>query len=247
MRVIELSVNGRVVSVEVRRKRVKNLNLRVRKDGSVVLSMPPRTTRLQAREMLERHRGWLAKRLERIERAGAPQPLAERDHVVLWGKRVELFVEDEPGRTRTTCALQPDGTLCVRVPAAAGDAERSCDAERDAMVERAFERFCKREAKRATELLAPAHEKRLGVHASAWSFRRMVSRWGSCSPQTGRIRINTALVAYPARCLDYVIAHELTHLLEPSHGPRFHALLETTFPDEVAARAELRLPPGEQR
>ena len=75
----------------------------------------------------------------------------------------------------------------------------------------------------------------------------MVSRWGSCSPQTGRIRINTALVAYPARCLDYVIAHELTHLLEPSHGPRFHALLETTFPDEAAARAELRLPPGEQR
>lgn len=79
-----------------------------------------------------------------------------------------------------------------------------------------------------------------GAHASGWQLRSMTSRWGSCTPATGRIRINVRLAAYPARCLDYVVAHELTHLLEPSHDARFHALLARAFPDEASARALLR-------
>lgn len=83
-------------------------------------------------------------------------------------------------------------------------------------------------------------EAALGVRAAGWQLRAMSTRWGSCTPRTGRIRINVRLAAYPPSCLDYVVAHELCHLLEPSHNERFHALLARAYPDERAARALLR-------
>lgn len=83
-------------------------------------------------------------------------------------------------------------------------------------------------------------EAALGVRASSWQLRAMSTRWGSCTPATGRIRVNVRLAAYPPTCLDYVVAHELTHLLEPSHNARFHELLARAYPDERAARALLR-------
>ncbi len=88
-------------------------------------------------------------------------------------------------------------------------------------------------------------EATLGVRAAGWQLRAMSTRWGSCTPRTGRIRINVRLAAYPPSCLDYVVAHELTHLLEPSHNERFHALLARAYPDERGARALLRRPARE--
>ena len=74
-------------------------------------------------------------------------------------------------------------------------------------------------------------EARIGVHATRWSVRVMKTRWGSCTPKTGAIRINARLAAYPPECLEFVAAHELVHLLEPSHNARFHALLDEFCPD----------------
>ena len=79
-----------------------------------------------------------------------------------------------------------------------------------------------------------------GLHATGWQLRDMRTRWGSCTPATGRIRVNTRLAAYPPTCLDYVVAHELTHLAEASHNKRFHSLLAAIYPDEARARALLR-------
>ena len=86
-------------------------------------------------------------------------------------------------------------------------------------------------------------EAALGVHASGWQLRDMKTRWGSCTPATAKIRINIRLAAYPATCLDYVVAHELAHLLEPSHNARFHAIVARAYPTESAARRLLRQDP----
>ena len=82
-----------------------------------------------------------------------------------------------------------------------------------------------------------------GLRAAGWQLRNMKSRWGSCTPKTGRIRINIRLAAYDPACLDYVVAHELTHLAEPSHDARFHAFLHAAFPGDREAEALLRRPP----
>lgn len=71
----------------------------------------------------------------------------------------------------------------------------------------------------------------MGVHCIRWTIRDMKSRWGSCSVQRKTIRINLQLAKKPEECLEYVVVHELTHLLEASHNQRFHAYMKTFLPD----------------
>lgn len=69
--------------------------------------------------------------------------------------------------------------------------------------------------------LAAYWEPLMGVHCTGWQLREMKTRWGSCTVQTGKIRLNLSLARKPEACLEYVLVHELCHLLEPSHNARF--------------------------
>ena len=89
-------------------------------------------------------------------------------------------------------------------------------------------------------VLVEAYEPILGVKAGKLAYRNMRSRWGSCQPSTGRICINTRLALYPPECLEYVVVHELCHLLEPGHGPRFKQLLDEVLPNWRHSRDLLR-------
>ena len=80
----------------------------------------------------------------------------------------------------------------------------------------------------------------MGVHVGKLAYRNMTSRWGSCQTKTGRICINVRLAAYPPQCLEYVVVHELCHLLEPGHGPRFWALVDGFLPTWREAKALLK-------
>lgn len=80
----------------------------------------------------------------------------------------------------------------------------------------------------------------MGVTPGKLAYRNMVSRWGSCNVKTGRICINVQLAAHPPECLEYVVVHELCHLLEASHGPRFKVLMDAFLPDWRAREAKLR-------
>lgn len=101
--------------------------------------------------------------------------------------------------------------------------------------------------KRELEAVLPEIVARLeplvGAHASGWQLRYMKTRWGSCTIKTGKIRINVRLAAYPRECLEYVVVHELTHLLEPSHNQRFHTLVARVIPNEREIRKILRTEP----
>jgi hypothetical protein len=88
--------------------------------------------------------------------------------------------------------------------------------------------------------LVEAWEPILGVKAGKLVYRNMTSRWGSCQPATGRICINTRLALYPPECLEYVVVHELCHLIERGHGKKFYALMDAVMPDWQKRRALLR-------
>lgn len=102
-----------------------------------------------------------------------------------------------------------------------------------------------REVTQALPALIKIYEEATGQHATAWRLRDLTSRWGSCTPSTGHISINIRLAAYPPICLEYVVAHELTHFIEPSHNSRFHLHLALVFPEEKKARALLKRNPRE--
>ena len=82
-------------------------------------------------------------------------------------------------------------------------------------------------------------ERRMEVRVSRYFLQRMKTRWGGCNHAAGTIRLNTELVKKPKDLLEYVIVHEMVHLLDPTHGPRFISLLDQHYPTWRESRAEL--------
>lgn len=213
---IILNVDGLEIPVSVVRKRVKNLNLRVRADGTVTLSIPQHLPLARAREFLDRKGGWIAERVRRnIERRPSPDLAGELpDRIPLWGK------------------LVPRDSVQANSGQAASDRDASGQGApgQTTIDQAALDELYRTEVLRALPGIVERMEARIGVHAARWSVRVMKTRWGSCTPKTGAIRINARLAAYPSECLEFVVAHELVHLLEPSHNARFHTLLDEFCP-----------------
>lgn len=108
-----------------------------------------------------------------------------------------------------------------------------------------LDKLYRAEIKRVLPDVIARMEAAVGVSAAGWQLRAMRTRWGSCTPKTRKIRINVRLAAYPPECLEYVVAHELTHILVPNHSPKFHELVQRVFPNEKEIRAVLRKKPDE--
>lgn len=207
--ILTLNVDGLEIPVEVTRKRVKNLNLRVRSDGTVTLSIPLRTPHAYAQAFLDRKAAWIA---ERVRRSAEQEALKTPDgeapgYIPLWG---------------------------APVPREAALGEHI-----------GIDDLYRAEVTRVLPDVAARIEQIIGVHAARWSVRTMKTRWGSCTPKTGAIRINARLAAYPPECLEFVVAHELVHLLEPSHNARFHALLDEFYPENHRVSQLLKRPAAE--
>lgn len=229
---IVLDIDGLEIPVSVVRKRVKNLNLRVRADGTVTLSIPQHLPLSRAQEFLERRGNWIAERVRRhIERRPSPDFTGELpDRIPLWGKLVLLdSVQVNP--CQGAGGRSAPGQASVNQVAPAQAAPGQTAPGQTAIDQAALDELYRTEVLRALPNVVERAEARIGVHATRWSVRVMKTRWGSCTPKTGAIRINARLAAYPPECLEFVVAHELVHLLEPSHNARFHALLDEFCPD----------------
>jgi predicted metal-dependent hydrolase len=97
----------------------------------------------------------------------------------------------------------------------------------------------KQQLSESISYLLPQWEIKMGVSVSRWSIRKMKTRWGSCSPASKSIRFSLALAKKSKVCLEYVIVHELVHLLEPSHNSRFKSLMDNYMPEWRVYRHEL--------
>lgn len=229
---IILNVDGLEIPVSVVRKRVKNLNLRVRADGTVTLSIPQHLPLARAREFLDRKGGWIAERVRRnIDRRPSPDLAGELpDRIPLWGKLVPR--DSIHANSGQAVGGQGAGGRAIPGQAASGrDAGDQGAPGQTTIDQAALDELYRTEVLRALPDVVERMEARIGVHATRWSVRVMKTRWGSCTPKTGAIRINARLAAYPPECLEFVVAHELVHLLEPSHNARFHTLLDEFCPD----------------
>lgn len=223
---IILNIDGLEIPVSVVRKRVKNLNLRVRADGTVTLSIPQHLPLARAQEFLERRGDWIAERVHRnIEHRPSPDFAGELpDRIPLWGK----LVPRDSVQVNSGQDVGGQGAVGRAIPGQ--DAPGQTAPGQTAIDQAALDELYRTEVLRALPGIVERMEARIGVHAARWSVRVMKTRWGSCTPKTGAIRINARLAAYPPECLEFVVAHELVHLLEPSHNARFHALLDEFCP-----------------
>lgn len=162
----------------------------------------------------------------------------------------QVRIRRRKGMRNIRLRVQGDGSLVISAPLSATVQEMHDAVERNAAwIERQRNRlaespmaqaaYASDEDKRAWRVLVEAAvpvllevwEPIIDVRVKKLAFRNMKSRWGSCQPATGRVCINTRLALYPSRCLEYVVVHELVHMLEPSHNARFHELMDGFLPD----------------
>lgn len=217
------------IEVRVTRKAVKHVHLSVHPPLGRVTLVAPTATRLDvARAYAISKLGWIREQRRRMagQAREAPRRFVERESHDLWGRRHLLtlsFRDVKPAVSLDHKRIH----LTVRP---------GTSTERRAEVIHEWHKALLHE--RVPALIAK-WEPRLRVRVAGYFLQRMKTKWGSCNPRAGHIRLNTELVKKPRDLLEYVVVHEMLHLREPNHSERFVALLDEHYPGWREARAEL--------
>lgn len=215
--------------IELTRKAVKHVHLSVHPpEGRISLVAPAGTRTEVARAYAISRLGWIRK--QQASFAGqareSPRRFVGRETHYLWGRRYLLTVDH--------CDAKPSVTLdhrCIHLTVRPGT---STDIRA-----RLIHDWHKRLLHEVVPNLIAKWESKLGVQVSGYFLQRMKTKWGSCNPRAHHIRLNTELVKKPRDLLEYVIVHEVMHLLEPTHSERFAILMNRNYPAWREARLEL--------
>jgi predicted metal-dependent hydrolase len=217
------------ITILVTKKDIKNVHLSVHPPDGHVTLVAPSTTRLDvARAYAITKLGWIRQQQEKLNSQAreAPRRFVERESHFLWGRRHLLSIAYRDAKPsvsldhkRITLTMRPDS----------GETKRA----------EVMHEWHKTLLHGAVPPLIEKWEPKLGVKVQGYFLQRMKTKWGGCNHKAGHIRLNTELVKKPKDLLEYVIVHEMAHLLEPNHSERFIAILDKHYPTWREARAEL--------
>lgn len=217
------------VSIAVTRKDIKNVHLSVHPpDGRVTLSAPSATRLEVARAYAISRLGWIRDQQRKLANQAreAPRQFITRESHSLWGRRhlmTVVYRDAKPSvaldHKRITLTVRPGN-----------------DAAKRAEIMHEWHKALLHEA---VPPLIQRWEGKLKVEVRDYFLQRMKTKWGSCNHPARHIRLNTELVKKPRDLLEYVIVHEMAHLIEPTHSDRFIAVLQEHYPTWREARAEL--------
>jgi predicted metal-dependent hydrolase len=209
------------LSVEVTVKPIKNLHLSVvPPHGSVRISAPEGMSQDHVRAYAIGKLGWIRKQQSRLEgqQRESPRQVLERESHHLWGRRLLLQIQEvnKPPRIevhprKLVLSVRPGATAIKRQSVLAA--------------------WYRKELRKEAAILINTWQEKLNVQANKLFIQEMTRKWGSCNPKTGNIRLNTQLAQKPKVCLEYVVLHELVHLLVSTHCEKFTALLDHHLPD----------------
>jgi len=217
------------VIIQVTRKDIKNVHLSVHPpDGRVTLAAPTDTRLDVARAYAISKLGWIRNQQEQLAKQARETPRAfiERESHYLWGRRYLMTVEFKEAKPLVSLD-QKRITLTVR----AGSSHEKR--------ERVIHEWHKSLLHQLVPKLISKWEPKLGVNVEAYFLQRMKTKWGSCNHDAGHIRLNTELVKKSKDLVEYVVVHEMVHLIEPTHSERFISILTEHYPSWREARAEL--------
>lgn len=221
------------ITVDVIRKDIKNIHLSVYPPiGRVRISAPSRMELETIRIFAVSKLGWIKKQQQKLleQEREAPREYLDRESHYVWGKRYLLKVVevDEPPSVELKHKW-----LKVHVrPGADEEKKQAVVAD-----------WYRTQLKLEVPPLIAKWEPLMKVKVKRFFVQRMKTKWGSCNHTAGTIRLNTELAKKPIECLEYIVVHEMAHLLEPTHNDRFVGIMDLFLPQWRAYRDELnRLP-----
>lgn len=223
------------IAIALTRKDVKHVHLSVYPpSGRVTLVAPKRTRPEVARAYAISKLGWIRNQQARLREQAREitRQFVERESHYLWGRRYLLSVREEEARPAIRLGHR-NITLTVR--------PGSSRAKREAVVHE----WHKSLLHDAVPDLIRKWESKLGVEVADYFLQRMKTKWGGCNHRARSIRLNTELVKKPKDLLEYVVVHEMLHLIAPTHSEQFLTLISKHYASWRESRAELNeLPLG---
>lgn len=224
----------RDLEVQVVRKDIKNLHLSVHPpEGGVRISVPLHVDDVHVRLAIIGRLSWIRKKqahFQKQPRQSAREMVTGESHY-LFGKRYLLEVIERWGKHEVKIKNNSTLLLCVRPGTTA--------ANRLLVVHDWY----REQLKTRIPILLDKWQSTIGVEATSWGVKRMKTRWGSCNTRNKRVWLNLELAKKPPECLEYVLVHELVHLLERHHNDRFRGFLDRYMPTWRVARDVLKREP----
>lgn len=222
------------LQVKVVRKAIKNLHLGVYPpDGHVRVAAPLVMSDEAIRLAVISRLGWIRRQQARFagqERQSEREMVHGESHYYL-GVRYRLLVEEVDAAPQVR--VHGGNKLVLQVRPSADAAKRRA----------VLDGWYRRELKERIPPLLEKWQPIIGVEVAAWGVKRMKTRWGTCNVPARRIWLNLELIKKPPHCLEYILVHELVHLLERHHTDRFRALMDRFLPQWQLYRDELNRAP----
>lgn len=223
------------IAIAVTRKNIKHVHLSVHPPSGRVTLVAPEGTRPEvARAYVASKLGWIRDQQAKLrgQARETPRQFVERESHYLWGRRYLLSIEEEEAKPSVRLSHRKI-TLTVRPGSSTVKREEVMREWHKALLHEAVPPLIRK------------WEAKLSVTVSGYFLQRMKTKWGSCNHRAGNIRLNTELVKKPKDLLEYVVVHEMLHLIAPTHSEQFLTLMDRHYPAWREARAELNeLPLG---
>lgn len=221
------------IAVDVVLKDIKNVHLSVYPPtGRVRISAPERTSLDTIRVFAISKLGWIKQQQAKLrgQDRETPREYLDRESHYVWGRRYLLKVIEELAGPKVELK---HSTMILRVGPGTNDETK----------QETIARWYRGQIKAAVADLMAKWEPMIGANVVHVFVQKMKTKWGSCNPVTRSIRLNTDLAKKPRECLEYIVVHEMVHLLEPTHNAHFVALMDRLMPQWRIRREQLnRLP-----
>jgi predicted metal-dependent hydrolase len=208
------------IAVDVVQKDIKNIHLSVYPPtGKVRISAPLRMDLDTIRVFAITKLGWIKSQQQKLreQERETPREYLDRESHYLWGKRYLLKVEEKDAAPEVE--LKHNKMILRIRPGANQETKQAI-----------LEAWYRENLKEAVPALIAKWEPLIGVKVERFFVQRMKTKWGGCSPDSRSIRLNTELARKPPECLEYIVVHEMVHLLEPTHNNRFTSLMDQFMP-----------------
>lgn len=227
-----ITLKGRLVCYDLQRKRVKNINLRIKPDLSVNVSANGSVPLGIIEDLLQSKSDFILNALDKYTQMSrnAPKPKEYINGELFYFCGREMCLRVCQGSKNSVESDEDFLTLTVKSPDDTEMKKKTLDEWYKDKSREIITEICKK--------IYPEFQS-YGINFPILKFRTMTSRWGSCQPSSGILTFNTELVKKPIECIEYVVAHEFTHFLQPNHSDRFYEQLALVMPDWKARREKL--------
>lgn len=224
---LEIKIQGIPITVE--KKKIKNLYLKVvPPDGKVVISAPKRMSQKVIEDFAASKINWIQEKRKKYEKQPQETQLQyiSGENIYLWGRSYPLEL-----RYSNVCnkVMLFEERIVIQVPMDSTSEQR----------ERCLNEWYRIQLKERIPLLIAKWENMIGVQVQDWGVKNMKTRWGTCNTSAKRIWLNLQLAKKKPECLEYVVVHEMTHLLERNHNQRFYGFMDKFLPEWRSIKDEL--------